>query len=40
MPEHGTSLSLYIGVGFAVAAAGVSSLRLFDRTGQTAKSEA
>jgi len=40
MPEHGTSLSLYIGVGFALAAAGVSSLRLFDRTGQTAKSEA
>lgn len=40
MPEHGTSLSLYIGVGFALAAAGVSSLRLFDRTGQSAKSEA
>jgi DHA2 family multidrug resistance protein-like MFS transporter len=40
MPEHGTTLSLYIGVGFALAAAAVSSLRLFDRTGQTAKSEA
>lgn len=40
MPEHGTTLSLYIGVGFALAAAAVSSLRLFDRTGQIAKSEA
>jgi DHA2 family multidrug resistance protein-like MFS transporter len=39
MPAHGTVLSLYIGVGFALAAAAVSSLRLFDRTGQIAKSE-
>jgi hypothetical protein len=34
MPTHGTQASLYIGVGFALAAAAVSSLRLFDRTGQ------
>jgi DHA2 family multidrug resistance protein-like MFS transporter len=33
LPLHGTQLSLYIGVGFALAAAAVSSLRLFDRTG-------
>ena len=38
MPEHGTVTSLYVGVGFALVAAGVSSLRLFDRTGQIAKS--
>jgi DHA2 family multidrug resistance protein-like MFS transporter len=40
MPAHGTVLSLYVGVGFALAAAAVSSLRLFDRTGEIAKSEA
>jgi DHA2 family multidrug resistance protein-like MFS transporter len=34
VPAHGTQVSLYIGVGFALAAAAVSSLRLFDRTGQ------
>jgi len=38
MPAHGTVTSLYAGVGFAVLAAAVSSLRLFDRTGQIAKS--
>jgi DHA2 family multidrug resistance protein-like MFS transporter len=38
MPVGGTTLSLYLGVGFALAAAGVSSLRLFDRTGQLPKS--
>ena len=32
LPQHGTQLSLYIGVGFALAAAAVSSLRLFERT--------
>jgi DHA2 family multidrug resistance protein-like MFS transporter len=37
MPTHGTTVSLYIGVGFALAAAVVSSLRLFDRTGQAPK---
>jgi MFS transporter, DHA2 family, multidrug resistance protein len=34
-PQAGTSIALYIGVGFAVLAAAVSSLRLFDRTGQS-----
>jgi DHA2 family multidrug resistance protein-like MFS transporter len=34
LPAHGTQASLYIGVGFALAAAAISSLRLFDRTGQ------
>jgi DHA2 family multidrug resistance protein-like MFS transporter len=38
MPAHGTVTSLYVGVGFALLAAAVSSLRLFDRTGQIAKS--
>ncbi|MBL6854479.1 MAG: MFS transporter [Alphaproteobacteria bacterium] len=33
-PAHGTVTSLYVGVGFALVAAAVSSLRLFDRTGQ------
>ena len=32
MPAHGTVLALYIGVGFALAAAVVSSLRLLERT--------
>jgi DHA2 family multidrug resistance protein-like MFS transporter len=40
MPAHGTTAALYIGVGFALAAAAVSSLRLFDRTGQAPKSPA
>ena len=39
MPLRGTEVSLYVGVGFALAAAGVSSLRLFDRTGQIAKAK-
>jgi DHA2 family multidrug resistance protein-like MFS transporter len=39
LPVHGTQASLYIGVGFALAAAAVSSLRLFDRTGQVVQSE-
>jgi DHA2 family multidrug resistance protein-like MFS transporter len=39
MPERGTELALYIGVGFALTAAGVSSLRLFEQTGQAVKSE-
>jgi DHA2 family multidrug resistance protein-like MFS transporter len=34
MPAEGTRFALYIGVGFALAAAAVSSLRLFDRTGE------
>jgi DHA2 family multidrug resistance protein-like MFS transporter len=38
MPLNGTRLALIIGVGFALAAAVVSSLRLFDRAGQTAQS--
>jgi DHA2 family multidrug resistance protein-like MFS transporter len=38
MPLHGTQAALYIGVGFALAAAAVSSLRLFDRTGGAGKS--
>jgi DHA2 family multidrug resistance protein-like MFS transporter len=38
MPAEGTRFALYIGVGFALAAAAVSSLRLFDRTGEAAKS--
>ncbi len=39
MPADGTRLALYIGVGFALTAAAVSSLRLFDRTGQAPKSQ-
>lgn len=31
--EHGEAVSLYAGAGFALLAAGVSSLRLFDRAG-------
>ncbi len=31
MPAHGTQTALFIGIGFALAAAFVSSLRLFDR---------
>ncbi|HUO89443.1 MAG TPA: hypothetical protein VMU08_09740, partial [Rhizomicrobium sp.] len=38
VPAHGTQTSLYIGVGFALTAAAVSSLRLFDRTGQALQS--
>jgi DHA2 family multidrug resistance protein-like MFS transporter len=38
MPLQGTRFALLIGVGFALAAALVSSLRLFDRAGQTAQS--
>jgi DHA2 family multidrug resistance protein-like MFS transporter len=38
MPAEGTRFALYIGVGFALAAAAVSSLRLFDRVGQAPKS--
>ncbi|HEY4940773.1 MAG TPA: MFS transporter [Rhizomicrobium sp.] len=38
VPLHGTAVSLYVGVGFALAAAAVSSLRLFDRSGRIAKS--
>jgi DHA2 family multidrug resistance protein-like MFS transporter len=34
--REGTIVSLYVGVGFAVLAATVSALRLFDRTGQVA----
>lgn len=37
VPAQGTVTSLYVGVGFALLAAAVSSLRLFDRTGQVAK---
>jgi DHA2 family multidrug resistance protein-like MFS transporter len=37
IPAHGSTASLYIGAGFALAAAAVSSLRLFDRTGQAPK---
>jgi len=37
LPLHGTELSLYIGVGFALAAAAVSSLRLFERTAMRSK---
>ncbi|HTP76195.1 MAG TPA: MFS transporter [Rhizomicrobium sp.] len=40
MPDRGTVFALYIGVGFALAAAAVSCLRLFDRTGHVAKNEA
>ncbi len=40
MPAEGTRFALYIGVGFALVAAAVSSLRLFDRTGQAPKSPA
>lgn len=40
MPDRGTVFALYIGVGFALAAAAVSCLRLFDRTGHIAKNEA
>jgi len=39
LPQHGTQLSLYIGVGFALAAAAVSSLRLFERTAEAARSK-
>jgi DHA2 family multidrug resistance protein-like MFS transporter len=39
LPQHGTQLSLYIGVGFALAAATVSSLRLFERTAEAARSK-
>jgi hypothetical protein len=31
MPVHGTAVALFIGVGFALAAAAVSSVRLFER---------
>jgi DHA2 family multidrug resistance protein-like MFS transporter len=34
MPAHGTAISLYIAVGFALIAATVSSLRLFERVAQ------
>jgi len=34
--EHGEAVSLYAGAGFALLAAGVSSLRLFDRAGVAA----
>jgi DHA2 family multidrug resistance protein-like MFS transporter len=34
--EHGEPVSLYVAVGFALLAAGVSSLRLFDRAGLSA----
>jgi DHA2 family multidrug resistance protein-like MFS transporter len=37
LPLHGTELSLYIGVGFALAAAAVSSLRLFERAAVRSK---
>jgi MFS transporter, DHA2 family, multidrug resistance protein len=33
-PQQGTVVSLYVGAGFAVAAAAVSSLRLFERVAQ------
>ena len=39
LPQHGTQLSLYIGVGFALGAAAVSSLRLFERAGATVRSK-
>jgi len=38
-PQTGTATALYIGVGFALVAAAVSSLRLFDRTGQAPQTE-
>jgi DHA2 family multidrug resistance protein-like MFS transporter len=34
--EHGETVSLYVGAAFALLAAGVSSLRLFDRVGAAA----
>jgi DHA2 family multidrug resistance protein-like MFS transporter len=34
MPAHGTAISLYVAVGFALLAAAVSSLRLFERVAQ------
>ena len=37
LPQHGTQLALYIGVGFALTAAGVSSLRLFEQMGRGVK---
>jgi DHA2 family multidrug resistance protein-like MFS transporter len=37
LPQQGSTAALYIGAGFALAAAAVSSLRLFDVTGQAAK---
>ena len=39
LPLHGTVTSLYLGAGFAILAAAVSSLRLFGSTGTGAKSQ-
>ncbi len=39
VPLHGTVTALYVGVGFALLAALVSSLRLFERTAGPAKSQ-
>jgi MFS transporter, DHA2 family, multidrug resistance protein len=38
MPAHGTQAALFIGVGFALTAAAISSLRLFERVGQAVRS--